>query len=69
MKGLINIQNDDNTCFLWCHVRHLNLASKKLQRIRKIDNEFVKKLNYEGIDFPVSKKDYGKIEILNKIFV
>ena len=23
-KGLINIQNDDNKCFLWCHIRHLN---------------------------------------------
>ena len=21
-KGLINIQNDDNKCFLWCLVRH-----------------------------------------------
>ena len=29
MKGLINIQNDDNKCFLWCHVRHLNLVEKK----------------------------------------
>ena len=31
MKGLINIQNDDNKCFMWCHVRHLNLGdfSKK----------------------------------------
>ena len=24
MKGLINIQNNDNKCFLWCHVRYLN---------------------------------------------
>ena len=23
-KGLINIQNDDQKCFLWCHVRHSN---------------------------------------------
>ena len=69
MKGLINIQNSDNKCFMWCHVRHLNLLGKKLQRIRKIDREFVKKLNYEALDFPVSKKDYGKIEIMNKICV
>ena len=26
MKGLINIENNDNKCFLWCHVRHLNLG-------------------------------------------
>ena len=24
-------------------------------------------LNYSGVDFPVSKKDYCKIEVLNKI--
>ena len=33
MKGLINIQNDDSKCFLWCHVRHLNLDSVKPNRI------------------------------------
>ena len=27
-KGLINIKNDDNECFLWCHVRHLNSVKK-----------------------------------------
>ena len=69
MKGLVNIQNNDNKCFLWCHVRHLNLIGKKLQRIRKIDEEIVNKFNYSGIDFPVSKKDYPKVELLNKIFV
>ena len=65
-KGLINIQNDDNKYFSWCHVRHLNLVDKNLQRIAKEDKEFVSKLNYEGISFPVPRKDYGKIEILNK---
>ena len=24
MKGLINIKNNDNKCFLWCHIRHEN---------------------------------------------
>ena len=24
MKGLINTKNNDNKCFLWCHIRHLN---------------------------------------------
>ena len=26
MKSLINIKNSDNKCFLWCHIRHLNLV-------------------------------------------
>ena len=29
-KGSINIKNKDSKCFLWCHVRHLNLMSKIL---------------------------------------
>ena len=30
-KGLINIKNNDNKCFLWCHIRHLNLVGKILR--------------------------------------
>ena len=39
-KGLTNIENDDNKCFLWCHVRHLNLVDKNTQRLttKKIEN-------------------------------
>ena len=68
-EGLINIQNNDNKCFLWCHVRHLNLVGKYPQRITKKDKELVSKLNYEGINFPISKKDYCKIEVTNKICI
>ena len=68
IKGLINIQNDDNKCFLWCHVRHLNLVDGvKLCRITKKDRVIAENLNYSGVDFPVSKKDYDKISELNKI--
>ena len=24
-KGLINMKNNDQKCFLWCHIRHTNL--------------------------------------------
>ena len=65
MKGLIDIKNYDDKCFKWCHVRHLNNVDKNPERIRKEDREFFKKLNYQGVDFSVSKKSYSKIEILN----
>ena len=67
MKGLINIQNNDSKCFVWCHERHLNLSGVKLESIKKEYRDVCKKLNYQGVDFPVSKKDSGKIEVLNKI--
>ena len=68
-NGLINIQNDDNKCFLCCHIRHLNLIDKNPQRITKKDKELISKLNYERINFPVSKKGYCKIEVQNKICI
>ena len=52
-KGLINIKNNDKKCFLWCHVRHLNLIKKHPERIKK-DKKLANNLNYEGIEFPIS---------------
>ena len=62
MKDLINIKNNDNKCFLWCHIRHLNLVKTHPERITKNDKNMINDLDYEGIKFPVSKKDYCKIE-------
>ena len=39
MKGLINIQNNDKKCFLWCHARHLNCKGKDLWRISREDKK------------------------------
>ena len=30
-KGLINIKNDDNECFRWCHISHLKPQEKTLR--------------------------------------
>ena len=45
------------------------MIDKNPQRITKKDKEFVNNLNYEGIDFPISRKDYCKIETQNKICI
>ena len=66
-KGLINIKNKDNECFRWCHIRHLNRQKKDPQRIKKEDKRLIGGLNYEGIEFPVSQKEYNKIETQNSI--
>ena len=34
-KGLINIKNEDDECFRWCHVRHLSPQEKNLRELRK----------------------------------
>ena len=65
--GIINPQNKDNECFRWCHIRHLNPRNNNPQRIKKTDKSFVKRLNYDGIEFPISIKQYNKIETQNSI--
>ena len=39
MKGLINIKSNDNKCFLWCHIRHLNPLKIHPERITKVDKK------------------------------
>ena len=55
-KGLINIKNEDDECFRWCHIRHLNPQEKDPQRTKKEDKKMINELNYDGIDFPLSQK-------------
>ena len=38
-KGLINIKNKDQKCFLWCHVRHINPSKEHPERIKKTDKK------------------------------
>ena len=66
-KGLINMKNEDNECFRWCHIRHLNPQAKDPQRIKKVDKQYIENPNYSGIEFPVATKQYNKIEKQNEI--
>ena len=60
-KGLINIKNNDQKCFLWCHVRHINPLKEHPERITKIDKKIACNFDYDRIKFPVEEKDL-KIE-------
>ena len=66
-KGLINIKNEDNECFRWCHIRHLNPQKKDPQKIKKTDKTFISQLDYSNIEFPVTIKQINKIEKQNSI--
>ena len=68
-KGLINIKNEDKKCFLWRHVRHINLSNKHPERIFKNDEKIAEELNYDGIEFSAQEKDFTKIEIKSNIYV
>ena len=68
-KGLINTRNNDNKCFLWCHVRHLNPVNSHATRITEEDRRIADTLDYSDVTFPVSERDYGKIEDKNSICI
>ena len=68
-KGLINIKNNDQKCFLWCHVRHINPVKIHPERITREDKKLANDLNYDGIEFPVREKDFSKIEKKNNIYI
>ena len=64
----MNIKNNDQKCFLWCHVRHIHPLKEHPEIILKIDKGVAcNLLNYDKIEFPVKEKDFKKIEIQNNI--
>ena len=68
-KGLINIKENDQKCFLWCHVRHINPLKEHSERIKKIDRNIACNLNYDGIEFPIEENDFQKVEVQNNICI
>ena len=68
-KGLINIKNKDQKCFLWCHVRHINPLKEHPGKIKKVNKRLASHLNHDGIGFPVKEKDFDKIEVQNNISI
>ena len=68
--GLINIKNEDQKCFTYCLLYHLNQNKIKSnpQRV-SIYKQFENTVDFTGINFPVSIKDIPKIEKMNNISI
>lgn len=54
-------------CFRWCYIRQLDPQAKDSQIIKLADKLIAKELNYDGIEFAVTDKQYSKIEKKNSI--
>ncbi|XP_060083028.1 uncharacterized protein LOC132562303 [Ylistrum balloti] len=64
-KGVINVKNDDNRCFLWALARALHPVEPDACRITKMLRMQAEKLNMDGIDYPVSLKTIDHVEKQN----
>ena len=68
-KGVINIKNKNQKCFLLFHVRHIDPSKEHPEWIKKTDKKVAEKLNYDEIEFPLQEKDFNKIEVKNNICI
>ena len=65
-KAIINMKNDDNECFKWCTTRALFPVKKNAERIDKKLKENSKRLNWNGLKFPIDLKQISHFENLNQ---
>ena len=61
-KGLINIKNKDQECFLWCHFRHINPSNEHPERIEKTDKKLLKNLILMELSFLFKKKILARLK-------
>ena len=55
-KGLINIKNNDQKCFLWCHAGHINPVEEHPGRIKKLIKELIVILTIKALSFLCKRK-------------
>ena len=61
-KELINIKNNNQKCFLWCHVRHINSIKIHPERVTRENRILANDLDYDGINFLCKKKILARLK-------
>lgn len=69
-KAVINIQNTDDFCFLWCIMAALHPAqgNKNVSRTSSYPH-FQDHLKYDNLEFPMRLKSVKKFEEMNKLSI
>lgn len=69
-KAVLNIQNQDKYCFLWCIKAALYPGKKNTNPLRITSYKHLdSKFNFDGIRFPMALKDVHKFEKLNDLTI
>ena len=63
-RAIVNIQNRDEKCFLWCVLRYIHPREDNDIRLTDL-KKYEHSLNTKGINFPMKIKDISKFEKLN----
>ena len=64
-KAIINMQNEDDKCFLWCVLRALNPKDKNAERVDKDLKSKQDTLNMKDIHYPVNFRGIDRFEKQN----
>lgn len=67
-RGVINIQNKDNMCFIWAVLAHLHPIETHAERVTHY-HPFLQELNAEGIEFPTPIHQIPKFEKQNNMSI
>ena len=62
LKYLINTNNNDSKCFLWCHIRHLNPLKTHSETITKADKEMINDLVMKVLIFLCLRKILARLK-------
>ena len=63
-NAILNMENKDDKCFLWCILRYLHPKLNHGERISDL-KKYQKNLNLKKIKFPIQDKDITKFENYN----
>ena len=66
-KGLINLQNVDDKCLMWCYQRHLYPRKVHPERITLEDRELAKEIDISGITWPITRNQLSRFEKQNNV--
>ena len=67
-KGILNTDNNDDKCFLWCVLAALHPDVQNPHRSTNY-REYENELNMKGITYPVAVKQVSKFEKQNNISI
>nr|WP_253308882.1 DNA polymerase [Rickettsia endosymbiont of Ceutorhynchus assimilis] len=69
-KAVLNIQNQDQKCFMWSVLAHLHPVDRTQNANRVVNYmPFENELDFTGMEFPIKLKDISKFEQLNNISI
>ena len=67
-KAVVNIQNNDNICFLWSDLAHLHPPKRNSERVTHY-TKYENTLNVKDLKFPMSLRDIPKFDKMNNLSI